>query len=163
MQKKMLVLSAAIMTASLSGGAIGEHHPDDGMMHEPPPECMAAMDIMAEAGVDPDNLSDHPDVEAQVMATGATEAMCGKPEDHMMPPMGDDGMMPPMGDDGMMPPMGDDGMMGPPPEGDMMPPMGDDGMMGPPPEGDMMPPMGDDGMMGPPPEGDMMGPPPMEP
>ena len=145
MQKKMLVLSAAIMTASLSGGAIGEHHPDDGMMHEPPPECMAAMDIMAEAGVDPDNLGDHPDVEAQVMATGATEAMCGKPEDHMMPPMGDDGMMPPMGDDGMMPPMGDDGMM---------PPMGDDGMM---------PPMGDDGMMGPPPEGDMMGPPPMEP
>ena len=145
MQKKMLVLSAAIMTASLSGGAIGEHHPDDGMMHEPPPECMAAMDIMAEAGVDPDNLGDHPDVEAQVMATGATEAMCGKPEDHMMPPMGDDGMMPPMGDDGMMPPMGDDGMMSP---------MGDDGMM---------PPMGDDGMMGPPPEGDMMGPPPMEP
>ena len=136
MQKKMLVLSAAIMTASLSGGAIGEHHPDDGMMHEPPPECMAAMDIMAEAGVDPDNLSDHPDVEAQVMATGATEAMCGKPEDHMMPPMGDDAMMRPMGDDGMRGPL---------------------------PEGDMMPPMGDDGMMGPPPEGAMMGPPPMEP
>ena len=137
MQKKMLVLSAAIMGMTLSPLTLADgHDADEVMMASMPPMCMEAMDIMAAAGVDPDDLGDHPDVEAQVMATGATDEMCAPPEDHMMPPMGDDGMMPPMGDDGMMPPMGDDGMM---------------------------PPMGDDGMMGPPPEGDMMGPPPMEP
>ncbi len=157
MQKKMLVLSAAIMGLSLSPLTLaGGHDADEVMMASMPPECMAAMDIMVAAGVDPDNLGDHPDVEAEVMATGATEEMCGPPEDHMMgpdghmPPMGDDGMMPPMGDDGMMPPMGDMGPNGPdgmPPDG--MPPMGDMGPNGPdgmPPDG--MPPM-DDGMMPP--------------
>ena len=129
MQKKMLVLSAAIMGLSLSPLTLaGGHDADEVMMASMPPECMAAMDIMVAAGVDPDNLGDHPDVEAEVMATGATEEMCGPPEDHMMGP---DGHMPPMGDDGMMPPMGDMGPNGPdgmPPDG--MPPM-DDGMMPP--------------------------------
>ena len=129
MQKKMLVLSAAIMGLSLSPLTLADgHDADEVMMASMPPECMAAMDIMVAAGVDPDNLGDHPDVEAEVMATGATEEMCGPPEDHMMGP---DGHMPPMGDDGMMPPMGDMGPNGPdgmPPDG--MPTM-DDGMMPP--------------------------------
>ena len=113
MQKKMIVLSAAIMGITLSPLTLADGHgAHEGMMASMPPMCMEAMDIMAAAGVDPDNLGDHPDIEAQVMATGATDEMCAPPEDHMMGP---DGMAPPMGDDGMMPPMGDDGMMGPPP------------------------------------------------
>ena len=113
MQKKMIVLSAAIMGITLSPLTLADGHgAHEGMMASMPPMCMEAMDIMAAAGVDPDNLGDHPDIEAQVMATGATDEMCAPPKDHMMGP---DGMAPPMGDDGMMPPMGDDGMMGPPP------------------------------------------------
>ena len=60
MQKKMLVLSAAIMGLSLSPLTLaGGHDADEVMMASMPPECMAAMDIMVAAGVDPDNLGDH--------------------------------------------------------------------------------------------------------
>ena len=115
MKKVTTVLSCAMLAVAFSSAAMADGHMGGEMsMDNMPPECMAAMALIEDAGFTPGTMPGElpEDLMNDLEATGASPEDCG-----MMPPGGMDQEDMGPGPDGMPP-------TGAPPMGDGMPPTG---------------------------------------